>query len=47
MSDGRIPVTLLSGDHRRNQLVFIGRDLDEHALRAGVSACLETPCTTG
>lgn len=32
---------------RRNQLVFIGRNLDEAALRNGFSACVEAPCSTG
>jgi G3E family GTPase len=27
-------------DPRRNQLVFIGRNLDEAAIREGFSACL-------
>jgi G3E family GTPase len=38
--DGRRDRDWLPGDSRHNQLVFIGRNLDEVSLRAGFNACL-------
>jgi G3E family GTPase len=32
---------------RTTRLVFIGRDLDSRALRAGLQSCLVPPGTTG
>ena len=40
--DGRPGKPWRSDEIRRNELVFIGRDLDEAALRAGFQSCLAT-----
>ena len=43
--DGKPDREWRADEQRKNELVFIGRDLDEAKLRADFTRCLATPAT--